>query len=222
MSQFTEKPLEKYRANRYSQNGEDGVIRTIFDKIGLSPVSKCWCVEFGAWDGKYLSNTYALVEQGWNAVYIEGDIGKYQDLIRTSNANPNIIPLNSIVSADPFAENSLDNLLQKTAIPKEFDLLSIDIDSFDLDVWEGLTNYLPNVVIIEIKSSIPPGIYQRHSKKLQGNSFSSTLEVAREKGYDLVCHTGNMIFVHKGLVKRLGIYPRFLKYPSLLFDEAWL
>ncbi|CAN0123266.1 unnamed protein product [Heterosigma akashiwo] len=33
-----------------------------------------WCVEFGAWDGKHLSNTWSLInEHGWSSVQIEGD-----------------------------------------------------------------------------------------------------------------------------------------------------
>lgn len=41
-------------------------------------------MEFGAWDGKHLSNTFALVEQGARAVYIEGDEGRFQDLLETA------------------------------------------------------------------------------------------------------------------------------------------
>ena len=73
--------LIEYRKNIHSQNGEDGVIDEIFKRINLASLShEKWCVEFGAWDGKHYSNTFHLVEQGWNAVYIEGDIEKYSDL----------------------------------------------------------------------------------------------------------------------------------------------
>ena len=41
-----------------------------------------WCVEFGAWDGN-IYNTYNLVKNGWNAIYIEGDKNKFQDLLQT-------------------------------------------------------------------------------------------------------------------------------------------
>lgn len=219
---FSEKPFDKYRLNVHSQNGEDGVISQIFGQIGAKPPQQSWCVEFGAWDGKHLSNTFALVERGYNAVFIEGDTAKYHDLLKTVSDFPRIIPLGSTVESDPSSLNSLENLLRKTSVPYDFDLLSIDIDSFDLDVWEGFAGYEPNVVIIEINSSLSPGILHRHTGKRQGNSFSSTLEVARKKLYTLVCHTGNMIFVHSGLVKRLNIHPRFIEYPDLLFNDMWL
>lgn len=71
------KTLIKYRKNYYSQNGEDGVIEEILKRMGIK---QGWFVEFGAWDGKYLSNTYALVEKGWKGVEIEGDKTKFEKL----------------------------------------------------------------------------------------------------------------------------------------------
>ena len=34
---------------------------------------KTFVVEFGAWDGKHLSNTFNLIEKGANSVLIEGE-----------------------------------------------------------------------------------------------------------------------------------------------------
>jgi len=47
--------------------------------------------------------------------------------------------------------------------------------------------------IIEINSSLPPEIY--HFSKEQGCSFSMMNALAEEKGYFLLCHTGNCIYV---------------------------
>jgi len=74
--------LLNYRKNIHSQNGEDGILEYIFDKLKASLPEEKWCVEFGAWDGKHLSNTFKLVENGWNGVYIEGDDIKFSDLFR--------------------------------------------------------------------------------------------------------------------------------------------
>ena len=51
--------LLNYRSNIYSQNGEDGIISEILKRLNLDQ-KKLWCVEFGAWDGMHLSNTFAL------------------------------------------------------------------------------------------------------------------------------------------------------------------
>jgi hypothetical protein len=56
--------LEEHRADIYSQFGEDGMIRKALE---LLPDVPRWCVEFGAWDGRHLSNTHRLmVEEGWS------------------------------------------------------------------------------------------------------------------------------------------------------------
>jgi len=215
-------PFNSFGLNIHSQNGEDGVIAEIFKRISLNSSDEYWCVEFGAWDGVHLSNTFALVERGWNAVYIEGESDRYRDLIATAKKFPKITPIESFVAPHGSDHNSLDKLLGQTKIPKDFELLSIDIDSYDCDVWESLENYMPKVVVIEINSSVPPGIFWRHGEKTLGNSFSSTLKVGHNKGYTLVCHTGNLIFVRNDLVGDLDFPQRYLDYPELLFINDWL
>jgi hypothetical protein len=220
--------LNKFQFNIYSQNGEDGVIEEILKRLGISNDNKKWCVEFGAWNGIHLSNTFALVEKNWNAVYIEGEADRYQDLLKTAQKYPQIVPIHAFVARSQNEEYSLDKLLKQTQIPKEFELLSIDIDTYDLDVWESLSSYSPKIVIIEINSHVPPGIVWKHSPETQGNTFSATINVARLKGYTLVCHTGNCIFVRDDLVEKVKLDPQYIQYPELLFlyeflnDSPWL
>ena len=215
-------PLNKFSKNIHSQNGEDGIIAEILNRLNLGEEKNLWCVEFGAWDGMHLSNTFALVENDWNAVYIEGMSERYQDLLKTKTKFPKIFPVEAFVAGYSDEEKSLDNILAKTNIPKDFELLSIDIDSYDCDVWESLSNYEPKVVIIEINSHVPHGVLWRHTDKTPGNTFSSTLAVGIKKGYTLVCHTGNLIFVKNDLVDKLKITQRYIDYPELLFINAWL
>lgn len=214
-------PFNQFSSNIYSQNGEDGIIAEICRQLGITH-ENCWCVEFGAWDGKHLSNTFHLVENGWNAIYIEGEEERFLDLLSTSKYFQKITPVLAFVEAERESNNSLNNILEKTLTPTDFDLLSIDVDSIDLDIWESLDTYAPKVVIIEINSSVPPGVLWRHTKKTQGNTFSATLNVANEKGYTLVCHTGNMIFIRDDLIEKINIKDRYLKYPELLFITDWI
>lgn len=216
-------PLNAYQKNIHSQNGEDGVIREILTRLEIADDASRWCVEFGAWDGIYLSNTFALVERGWNAVYIEGDADKFRDLLATAAAQPRIVPINEFVARNPGDPKCLDALLARTAIPRDFDLLSIDIDSYDLEIWESLDDYRPKIVVIEINSSVPPGIVWRHSPKTPENTFSATQNVAVQKHYTLVCHTGNCIYVRNDLVDRINLDARYIRYPELLFlfDSPW-
>jgi hypothetical protein len=221
---FDEAPFSKFFGNVYSQNGEDGVIEEILSRIGWSNLS-LWVAEFGAWDGQHLSNTFSLVEtRDFNSVYIEGDSEKFIDLVLTAKRFPRIVPIEAMISSRSGQANSLDNLLAKTEIPSDFDILSIDIDSYDLDIWESLSNYQPKIVVIEINSGIMPGILSRHNKIYEGNSFSSTLQVANKKNYSLVCHTGNCIFVREDILPLLKVPKRYLDYPELLFryEPMWM
>jgi hypothetical protein len=217
-------PFNGYQSNVHSQNGEDGVIAEILKRLDVRDSDDNWCVEFGAWDGMHLSNTFSLVERGWNAVYIEGDAKRYNDLLNTARRHPRIVPVNAFVARHSTDELSLDSILGKTKIPTDFALLSIDIDSYDCDVWESLKNYRPEIVVIEINSSVPPGVVWRHSRKTKGNTFSATCNVAAKKGYTLVCHTGNLIFVRTILIGRLNIDQRYIDHPELLFqfDSVWV
>lgn len=220
-------PLKNYRNNIFPQNGEDGVLSELLTRLGLDSLSitsaPLWCVEFGAWDGKHFSNTFSLVkERGWNAVYIEGDNNKYNDLQRTCEEYPSILPVNAYVAHSHGMQGMLlDTLLSDTPVPKNFEILSIDIDSDDLAVWDSLSLYRPKIVLIEINSEIPPGIFLWNSVCGKGNSFSSTLSVAKEKEYSLVCHTGNMVFVRDDLLSEVGLDPAFLTHPELLFEPSW-
>tara|TARA_X000000368_G_scaffold386870_1_gene347122 strand:+ start:810 stop:1556 length:747 start_codon:yes stop_codon:yes gene_type:complete len=215
--------LEEYKKNYYSQNGEDGIILEIFKRLKLKKRDVQWCCEFGAWDGKHGSNTFNLIEKyKFRSVYIEGDKKKFYQLSKTKEIFPNILAINKYVDYKKKSKNSLDNILKKTKIPKNFEILSIDIDSNDLKVWKSLKNYSPKIVIIEINSQIKPGIYQEHSKTKQGNSFTSTVSFAEKKGYKLVCHTGNCIFIKKKYINKIKLEKKFLNKPELLFDQSWL
>ena len=214
--------LFQYSSNIYSQNGEDGIVSVILKRLNLEQ-EKLWCVEFGAWDGKFLSNTFALVERNnWYAIYIEGDKKRYDDLLETAQQYKNITSINKFVESDKFHKNSLDNILSSTKLPIDYELLSIDIDSYDLAIFNDYQGK-PKIVIIEIESSIRPGILQWHNgEHFIGNSFSSTLKVAQDKGYTLVCHTGNMIFVRNDLIPKLNLNESTIKYPERLFRDDWV
>lgn len=201
---YSNRFYNQYARNVFSQNGEDGIIEELFKRLDINSGYLC---EFGAWDGKHLSNTFNLIQKGFKGVFIEGDKGKFQDLLTTCHSYPNIIPINAYVEYE--GENTLDNLLKRTDIPSDFELLSIDIDSFDYQVWKSLKLYRPKMVIIEINSGVSTSNEEHiHTAdyKYQGTGFRPTFNLGIEKGYKFVCHTGNMIFVRNDLFDKLDIH----------------
>ena len=207
--------LLNYQKNNTSQCGEDGIIEEICNRLGIGTG---FFVEFGAWDGIRFSNTYSLLAKNWQGVYIEGDEQKYAALNNTRNRFPRqIISICAYVRCEE--PNTLDNILAQTPTPEDFDLLSIDIDSYDWQVWYSLRNYHPTIVIIEGNSSVLPGIWQVHEEGVvKGASFTALVRLGEHKGYKLVCHTGNLIFVKKELVDQLNLDPVNVIFPETLFN----
>jgi len=177
--------LLEHRRNAYSQSGEDGITETILETL---PHNDKWCVEFGAWDGLYLTNTRNLIEsKGYSAILIESDKNKFQSLQRNYSHRENVITVNKFVG---FTEgDNLDRILAPTAIPSDFDVLSIDIDGNDYHVWKVISKYRPKVVVIEFNPTIPSHIrfVQAADPSInQGASLLSLVELGKEKSYELV------------------------------------
>jgi hypothetical protein len=207
----TVEKLLSHRNKFYSKQGEDGLLSFVLSKI---PDKTGWCVEFGAWDGRSESNTYYFISHlGYHGVMIEADPLKY-NLLSENLKKYDTICINAFVR--PEGVNKLDNILSSTPIPKQFDLLSIDVDGDDYHIWQSLENYQPKVVIIEINIRDKPGvkrinksgspIYSDNSAtKIAsmfgttgyiGTSISSMTELAISKRYSLLANVHcNAIFV---------------------------
>lgn len=189
----------------FSQFGEDGIFEAILERL---PTRDRWCVEFGAWDGMFLSNARNLIENhGYSAVLIEGSEERHSKLARNFAHNKNIVTMNAFVGWRPG--DSLDELLSKTAIPAEFDFLSIDIDGNDYHVWKAFSKYRPKVVCIEFNQTIPTEVVYAQPADPSvtfGSSLAALTELGKSKGYELVCVTFcNAIFVDAKYFPPYGI-----------------
>jgi len=196
--------LNKYLKNIKSQAGEDGIIEYLCDKMALD---KGWCVEFGAWDGEYLSNTYNLVmNKRFSSVLIEGKEDRYAQLKEKFAARSDIIPLNAYVGYKDDDSCQLDKLLKNTPLKRNFELLSIDVDGDDWYIWKSLTNFQPKIVIIESNSTYNYDDYHVGAPGSGGGASALAMtELGKEKGYELVAHTGNCIFVKKEYYHLIGL-----------------
>lgn len=209
-----------YAKNIHSQNGEDGIIAELIKRLNIQPGL---FVEFGAWNGWYLSNTYALLESdpGWKGIYIEADEARYRELLETKNRlGDRITAIKKRV--DYEGDNILDYILTEVGnVPTIFDVLSIDIDSWDWQVWYSIRSYAPKIVVIECNSLVLPGIWQTHKPgTFDGASFSALVALGKSKGYIPVAHTGNLIFVLETIANEasLEMNPMWVKFPEMLFN----
>jgi hypothetical protein len=189
-----------------SQSGEDGVIADALAHIGAD--CDKWCVEFGAWDGKHLSNTYNLIaNKDYGGVLIEADPTKFKELSALHAKSEKVHTLNAFVGFEP--NDNLDVLLARTPIPKEFDVLSVDIDGNDYHVWDATKAYRPKIVIIEYNPTIPTPVEFVQPKDMavnQGASLLSLVKLGKEKGYELFAVTRfSACFVDARYFDRFGI-----------------
>ncbi|OQS04432.1 hypothetical protein THRCLA_03331 [Thraustotheca clavata] len=196
--------------NVTSQGGEDGVLERIFKILneyeGRESSEGRWCVEFGAWDGKHLSNTWKLLHQEkWHGVLIEATKERFDEMQSMYASFPRVTCLNQFVTFD--SDDSLEAILKRTNVPIDLDLISIDIDGADYHIWDSLKQYAPKVVVIEFNPTIPNNVVYIQDKDMsiyQGSSLAALIELGKAKGYELVSTTTfNGIFVLKEL------YPLF-------------
>jgi hypothetical protein len=213
-------PWSAYARNVTSQFGEDGILERIFALIGTA---NGWCVEFGAADGEWCSNTCQLIRQkNFSAVLIEADRARYEKLSEVARANPRLTVINRFVGFE--AHDNLDSILRETKTPKDLDLLSIDIDGNDYHVWEAVREYRPRVVVIEHNYTIPNEVefvQERNMRVMHGSSLRSLVKLGKSKGYELAAVTlGNGIFVEASLFPKLGLADNSLA--TLRADEGKL
>jgi hypothetical protein len=169
--------LQSSEKKVFSQNGEDGVIVKIFELIGFS---NRYYVEIGVEDGRecntrYLREVYDCQGIQLDRDYSNPEINLYQELITAENINQIFI---------------------KYQVPKEFDLLSIDVDGNDFYLWLSLEEiYRPRVVVVEYNSSHSPGEDKVVPYSTQrcwdgtnyfGASILAWKNLAEKKGYSLV------------------------------------
>ena len=199
----TRAPLHDFSRNVYSQHGEDGIVEEVLRRLASASALDNWCVEFGAWDGMHLSNTYNLISaKGYKAVLIEADKKKFQTLCRNV-PQEDVHKICRLVGFE--GEAALDRILASTPIPKDFDFLSIDIDGCDYFIFESVEQYRPKLVCIEYNPTIPNEVEFVQPKDFgikQGASAKSLALLAARKGYSLIAVTlTNLLFLRLDLLE---------------------
>jgi hypothetical protein len=188
--------LIDHARDHYSQNGEDGVVARIFQVIGTSSRR---CCEFGAWDGKHLSNTRALLLNGWSGVMIEADAPRFSELERTYASRGDVTCLREMIGV---GEARLKTVLERNSCALDFDFVSIDIDGLDYEIFEAM-GISPRVVCVEVNAGhspastapVPRGVAERDV----GQPLGLFAKLAGKLGYRLVCYTANAFLVHESV-----------------------
>lgn len=222
--------LNQYAKNYvFSQNGEEGIILECWRRLLGIERSPSWelapqdnqtplwmvesgtAVEIGGSDGRYCSNTALLADHNWQVLFVENDYGLYQKCRENWAGRHNVRSQCSRVdgkNVNAFVDDSCD-------------LLSLDTDGSDYEIFQGLIAK-PKIVIMEIDSSIPPNDPSFNSDGAAG--YFRGVELGLEKGYFLLCHTGNLVFIDEQF---RYLFPEVKSRHPLIdsefyFNRAWL
>lgn len=143
--------LNRFEFQVFSQCGQDGILAEIFRRLG---VGRGLFVEFGvgAGDG-FETNTVNLLLQGWRGVWMEASPEgcstirrNFADVLREGRLRLD----QTFVTVDSIAAS-----FESAKVPREFDLLSIDIDGNDPWIWKTLGAFKPKCVSIEYNAYFP-------------------------------------------------------------------
>jgi hypothetical protein len=197
--------LARHEFKVYSQNGEDGILREIFRRIGISSHS---FVEIGVGNGLECNTTF-LVAQGWTGCWIEGDrknVEVVSGLFRTPLARGRL----KLGYGMGTAEN-IGAMLRAVGAPDQPDVLSVDVDQNTYWLWKALPQLKARVVVVEYNASYPPDLDWKASYAPERvwdgtNYFGASLKafeiLGRDLGYNLVaCDLAgvNAFFVRQDL-----------------------
>lgn len=199
--------LEAYEYSLFSQNGEDGILRRIFDVIG--PTDRQF-VEFGF--GARQNNSMRLaMKDGFNGVFVDGD----RSTVNCFNHVARLKGLDRVRAVEAFVD--MDNLvpvLQSAGVSPGLDLLSIDVDGNDYWFWDVCAStFSPRVAAIEYNAGFGPDLictipYRPSFRRFDfhesgfyhGASLGALTRVGAKNGYELVgCDSNgvNAFFVRR-------------------------
>lgn len=200
--------INLYEKRIRSQNGEDGILDELFHRIGT--VNK-YFVEFGVQDGLECNSANLSLNHNWSGLMIDGNEDNYNKLRENFSQYPNVQTINKFITRE-----NIVSIFNEMKVPQQFDLLSIDIDGNDYWIWQALSQYKPNIVVIEFNAHFPPP--QKKVVKYnpnfcwRGNSYfgaslTSLCELAKQLGYLLIGtdHLGvNAFFIRNELISSTG------------------
>ena len=145
--------LNHFEHQVFSQCGQDGILAEIFRRLG---VARGAFVEFGVGaGGGFETNTTNLLLQGWSGVWLEADTDACAELRRhfaTPMAEGRLRLAQAFLDRDNIAGH-----FESAGVPREFDLLSIDVDGNDLWLGQALRAFRPRCVSIEYNAHFPAG-----------------------------------------------------------------
>jgi hypothetical protein len=193
-----ERARQRFRRSGFSNFDEERMLAGFISRLDPEGAALT-AVDVGAGDGIRGSNTYALFLRGWRGVGFEGDERRARRLARAYRNLEGVEARHALVTPQ-----NVVNLLREHDVPRDFGVLSLDVDSYDYWVLDAvLGSFRPRVVVTEINEKIPPPVRFRvgydPNFQLQlhffGYSIASLEELCARHDYALLALEYNNAFV---------------------------
>ncbi len=184
--------LARYEYSWLSQNGEDGIIRYLFDQVGFE---SRWFVEFGF--GPVQCNGLRLMKhEDFSGLLMDGS----SENVEFFNYAAKRCGLEKVRAVQAFiTRDNLQDLIRGNGVPREIDFLSLDVDGNDYWFWEALDCVSPRLVCIEYNAGIGPDLsltvpydpeFERYSQHpsgfFHGASLTALAALGKRKGFYLI------------------------------------
>jgi len=209
-----EKATHRHEFKIFSQNGEDGIIYYIFNKIGTK---NRYFVEIGSGTGVECNTANLSLNNNWRGILIDGNKENIErgNIFYKTRFKKKPLPVKLVHSF--VTKENINKILSENGAVGKIDLLSIDIDGNDYWVWKAIKVIDPRVVVIEYNASLgydksltveyDPDFdrFKKHSSGwYHGASLSALTKLANSKGYILAgCNSDgvNAFFIKKEIAK---------------------
>jgi|LakMenE18May11ns_1017448.scaffolds.fasta_scaffold9937618_2 hypothetical protein len=202
--------------------GETQAIQNILSRIG----DHCYyLVDIGASDGITQSSTVKfLVDYNYSGLLFESEPNNFSKLAFLYNDRMDIT-----LTKAKITPNNIVDFMVAHAVPQNFSLLNLDIDSYDLEVLRSLLvgGFKPKVISMEINEIFPPniefevGYSDEHSWQgghFFGCSVASADKTLRSLGYSLVAiEYNNAFFVDDPVVGKFNLKRNIFE----LYDQGY-
>ena len=207
-------PVNAYEFSHYSQNGEDGILLHLLERLG---VENRYIVEVGTEDGRECNSANLILNFGWSGCLIEASESSAA-AAREYFSACRVLDRVHLINAWALPGN-INELLRNAGVPGTVDILSIDIDSHDYWLWRALDCLNPRIVVIEYNASFSPDscvtvpypmprIKGKAARYYHGASLMAMQQLGREKGYTMVGGDSrgiNCFFVRNDLAAAAGL-----------------
>ena len=187
-----ESGLQHYEYSWLSQNGEDGILRYLFEEVGFG--SRIF-VEFG-FGAQQCNALRLIVHEKFTGLMMDGSEEQCDYFNRAAHKMniPGVQAVCTFIDLD-----NLESLISDNGIPRDIDFLSVDVNGNDYWIWDQLESVSPRVACIEYNAGMGPDWsctipysadferYDAHpSGFFAGASLQALETLGKKKGYRLV------------------------------------